>query len=309
MDQLPIRPGVLFAINFVLDLLVLCSASRVARVRASWWRLSVASLVGAGLAVVPKLAPWGSWLTSGPAVLLISVALVLLVVYPSTWAQFATLWGGFWIGLSLAGGLVKALKERYGPNAELIPLILVGSGVGLSLAGIYLVWQAYRERREVADGLYELQVRIGAERIVLTGFVDSGNSLRTPLGRQPVAVVEAQSLGAHLPREVLEALDRGWDALEALPEGWRARCQVLPYAVVGQPASTLLVFRPDGLAMRRPGGGPWAPVQGQIGLTAQALDAERRYQALLPGQMLSEAGTQPGWTDVGRGGWPDVGVR
>jgi len=309
MDQLPIRPGVLFAINFALDLLLLWSAAKIAWVRPNWWRLSLASLLGAGLAVLPGLGIWGAWLTSGIGILLLSVPLVLLVVWPSSWAKFATVWGGFWLGLSLAGGLVKALEERYGWSITSLPVILVGSGVGLSLAGLYLIWQAYRERREVADGLYELQVQIGEQTVVLTGFVDSGNSLRTPVGRQPVAVAEIGALGCLVPPEVALALDGGWDALTALPADWRGRCQVLPYTVVGQSAATLLVVKPDGLAMRPDGSGPWVPVHGHLGLTRQTLDAGSRYQALLPGQMLSEAGTQPNWADARRGGRPHVQAR
>jgi stage II sporulation protein GA (sporulation sigma-E factor processing peptidase) len=309
MDQLPIRPGVLLAINFVLDLLLLWSAAKIAWVRSSWWRLSLASLVGAGLAVLPGLGLWGPWLTSGIGVLVLSVPLVLLVVWPSSWSQFATVWGGFWLGLALAGGLVWGLHERYGSLAASLSFILVGSGVGLSLAGLYLVWQGYRERREVTDGLYELQVQFGEQTIVLTGFVDSGNSLRTPVGRQPVAVVEIEALVSLVPSEVAAAVHEGWDALTVIPPGWRVRCQVLPYAVVGRPAAALLVVRPDGLAMRPSGGGPWVSVHGQLGLAAQPLDSGGRYQALLPGQMLSEAGRQPGWADGRRGGWPDVQAR
>ncbi|MEW8978674.1 MAG: sigma-E processing peptidase SpoIIGA [Symbiobacterium sp.] len=289
------RWDLVFLINLVLDLALLGFAARVARVRFRVWRLWVAALLGASLAVAGPAAlsaaagGGGGWVVPVAALMAASGLMVLLLVWPGPWGRFAAVFGFFWVGLAAAGGLLYLLAERYPALFDSPPAILVATGVGVALGGVHLVWQAQRERAEVDDGLFELEVRLGGARSVVVALLDSGNHLRTPVGRAPVAVVEGERLRSCLPEEVLRAAGGGLDALDGLPPQWQTRCQLVPYAAVGQTGRLLLVVRPDGLAVRPRGRGDWARVEGQIGLTTGPLDPEGRYAALLPGEMVAEA--------------------
>ncbi|MFB5084523.1 sigma-E processing peptidase SpoIIGA [Symbiobacterium thermophilum] len=306
MSGLPaVRPDVFFLVNFGLDLALLWFAARAARVRYRAWRLWVAALLGAALAVLPVLlpdvpaaapaspsagpAPKAGWLFSGAALLAGSAALAWLLVWPGPWAQFAAVLGFFWTGLILSGGLLFLLAERYPALFAAPPAALVAGGAGVALAGAQLLWQAYRERAEVDDGLYELEVRVDGRREVVEGLVDSGNLLRTPVGRMPVAVVEGGRLRSLLPPAVLEAASSGPMGLDGLPAEWQSRCQLVPFAAVGRSDGWLLVIRPDGLSVRPRGRGDWVQVEGRVGLAAGPLDPEGRYAALLPAAMVAAA--------------------
>lgn len=317
------RPELLFIINLALDLALLWFAARVARVRYRVWRLWTAALLGSIMAVVPVLVPaapgvgWG-WLLSAAGLVAGSALLVLLLIWPGTWSQFLAVFGFFWAGLILAGGLLLLLAERYPAVFASPPAALVAGGVGVALGGVQLLWQAHRERAEVDDGLYELEVRVGERRAVLEALLDSGNLLRTPISRQPVAVVDRERLRGCLPQAVLDAAAAGPEGLDGLPADWQSRCQLVPYAVVGRGDALLLVIRPDGLSARPRGRGDWVALEGRLGLAAGPLDPEGRYAALLPAAMAAavrraqgRSRGSPVETQTGERGEerPDVQVR
>lgn len=284
-----IRLDILFVMNLLIDFCLFWFAGSLSWEKPRWWRVGAAAVLGAALTLLPAIQPWGAWLLTGLGLFVASILLVMVAVWPCSPLQFAAVYGALWMGVGLAGGAVKAIAERYGPDVSVTHLSLVGAGVAAALVGLPVVWQGYRERRAVRDALYQFQIRLGVQTLVLTGLVDSGNSLCTPVTRRPVAVVEAERLQPYLPPEVMEALSMGWYALEALPEAWRNRCQLVPYSAVGNPGGALLVITPDELAVWERRAGRWVTVGGLLGLAMQPLGPQGHYQALLSPQMLQEA--------------------
>ncbi|MFZ5815512.1 MAG: sigma-E processing peptidase SpoIIGA [Bacillota bacterium] len=283
------RIEILFLVNLVINGLLFWFAGSISWARPRWWRILLSAAVGAGFALLPAVAPWGRWFLTAPAVLILSLLLMLLVVWPCSRHQFVSAYGALWIVVGAAGGVNMLLAEQYNLAGQLLPVVLVAGGVGGGLAGLLLVWQGYRERKVVRDALCPLQIRFGEQRVELTGLVDSGNALRTPVVRRPVAIVEVEPLRQHLPPGVLEALTMGWHALEAIPAPWRSRCQLIPYSAVGSPEGALLAVVPDELRLWDGAGRRWIQVAGVIGLTLQPLDPQGHYQALLSPEMQQEA--------------------
>lgn len=283
-----VRLESLFVVNLVINLPLFWFAGAISWAKPRFWRVVLVATVGALLALPPAMVPWGGWLVSVPAVLLCSALLALLLTGPCSLRQFGAVFGVLWVGLGVSGGAVMILAERF----DLFPgiatrAVALAAGIPLALVILQMVWQAFRERKAIKEVLCPFQVRLGAKRLVLTGLVDSGNSLRTPVSRRPVAVVEADCLRPYLPPEVMEALSMGWDALASIPEEWRNRCQIIPYAAVGTPEGLLLVIAPDDMALWEQG--RWVPVGGVIGLSLQPVDPQGGYQALLSPSMLQEA--------------------
>lgn len=281
------RLDVLFAINLVFDLFLFWFAGNISWARPRWWRILLAAVVGAALTLLPVSTTWGYQLLTGPAVLVISGLLVLLVVWPCSPRQYVAAFGGLWVVSGAAGGVTMLLAERYttGP----LTVALVGGGMAGTLVGLQAVWQTYRERRVVCDALCPFQLQLGDQTVVLTGLVDSGNSVATPLTRRPVAIVEVDRLRPYLPPGVVEALSMGWDALAVIPPEWRNRCQLIPYSAVGNHSSALLALAPDRMSLWEKGGRRWVEVSGVIGLTLQQLESQGQYQVLLSPRMLQEA--------------------
>lgn len=284
------RLDILFGVCFLVHLLLFWFATTISWSKPRWWRVVLAATASGMVTLVPALVNWGTVLFAPSAVIAVSLLLALLVVYPCSIRQFIAVFGALWIAAPVTGGVVAALVERSGGVLGLgPPAVLVVVGFPTGLLGLALVWQAWRERQVVRDTLYQVQIEVGGQPVVLTGLFDSGNSLRTPVGRAPVAVVEVDRLRPYLPPAVVEALTMGWDALSAIPEAWQGRCQLVPYAAVGNPEGSLLVLMPDSMAIWEGRERRWVKVGGMIGLTLQPLDPHGHYQVLLPPPMLMEA--------------------
>lgn len=275
----------------MISFLLFWFAGWISWLRPRWWRLLLTAGLGAGLALAPVVTPWGRWLLSGPGLAIASVLLTFFLAWPCSVRQWWAAFGGLWVAVGAAGGgalLMAASRELEPPAGFLLSGIWITAGVALALAGLWVVWQGYRERRTVVESLRRIRIRLGKEALELSALVDSGNSLCTPVGRQPVAVVEAGALESCLPPAVREAVERGWGALDELPEEWQDRCQLVPYAVVGSSGKALLAIAPDELSLWDDERGSWVPVGGVIGLSSQSLDPQGRYRALLPLTMLQE---------------------
>lgn len=284
-----VRLDVLFGLGFMVDFLLFWFAGTISWSKLSWWRIGVAALVSGLLTVVPVLVPWGMVLFRTPVVFLVSVVLTLIVVVPCSFRQFVAVLGGLWCAAGAAGGVVFLLAEKNGLVVALgLPLWLVAAGVVTGMVGLGFIWQAFRERREVRDSLYRVQIQVGGQPVVLTALLDSGNALCTPVRRTPVAVVEAERLRPYLPPALVVALSMGWDALSAIPPSWQGRCQLVPYSAVGTASGSLLVLAPDSVCIWEGKERRWIEVSGMIGLSLQPLDPQGHYQVLLPPPMLVE---------------------
>lgn len=302
------RLDLLFMGNLLISFLLFWFAGTISWIRPRWWRLLLTAGLGSGLALAPVVAPWGRWLLSGPGLVVASVLLTSLLAWPCTARQWWALFSGLWIAVGVTGGGALLLTGRRGLAAVAVgdegilalpdslgrqagpPALWVTLGVVAALLGLVVVWQTYRERQAIKQSLYQVRIGLGEQETVLTGLLDSGNSLCTPVARRPVVVVEAELLRRSLPPAILEALSLGWEGLTAVPEEWRSRCQMIPYTAVGSREDALLLaLTPDHLSVWDGQRGRWIDVNGTVGLTLKSLDPQGSYQALLPLRILREA--------------------
>lgn len=296
---LEVAVDIVFLINFVTDLAWLAATASMAGVRARLWRLLAASAAGAAAAVWAYW-PSGRWLTSGPGVVLGSVALLLLAFWPVRLRQGLRLAGIFILTGGAMAGIAMLTGARQGATALALidpasyPGGLVSAGLLLCLVGARYLLAAFRERARLAKGLYQLTVTMGGREVQIPALMDTGNSLKDPLSGRPVVVVEARSLAGSLPPLVIEAVGAGWDAMDRLPPSWAARCRLVPFRAVGEPGGMLLAFAPDGLLVRKAGASDGVRVDGLVGLTGHRLHPEGAYRALLSPQILDAEGEVSG---------------
>ncbi len=251
--------------NFALDCAVLFLAARLGRERVGR-PLLAAALVGTLYAVVP--AAWDGGL-GGHVLCAFAMVLVawgadrpLAVVRRLTYvAGAAVLIGGVALGATAAAGLGGPSAAHPAPFAGL----MAAAGVVVVAERLAAAWRLARAPRA---GLV-LEVEVDGALARLSGFVDTGNRLRDPLGRGPVVVAEAAPLAHLLPKAVRAAYLREAaaglmpDRLATLCPAWAGRLSVVPYRAVGS-AGVLTALRPDALWALVDGGR--IPVRGLIAL-------------------------------------------
>lgn len=240
--------------NFALDCALLFLAARLGGERVGA-RLVRAAVLGTLYALLP--AAWDG----GPTGHVLCAFAMVLVAWGfdrpgvvvrrlGILAAAAVMVGGAALGAMAAAGLALPSAAHPAPFAGL------AAAAGAVVLGERLT-AAWRLCRTPGDGVV-LEVEVDGAHARLTGFVDTGNRLRDPLGRAPVVVAEAAPLALLLPVAARAAYLREAaagllpDRLASLCPAWADRLAVVPYRAVGG-TGLLTAIRPDAL---------WAVVDG-----------------------------------------------
>ena len=247
---------VLFLLNLGMNYLVLLVTAKITAVHVSRLRIALGALLGAGyavLAVVPSLG----FLAAAPMKLVSGAAIVLavfgkrreilrpMVVFFAVSAAF----GGAVYAISLGMGGGSQGGHLYLP----ISLKVLALSFALCYGALTLVFS--RLGRDTGAKLVQIEVGHRGKSVQFTGLVDTGNSLRDPIGGGGVLVVETEALASLFSREVM-ALFRGAQAdkpvellplLQQMPGG--LGFYLIPYTAVGVRGGFLLAFRPERVSM------------------------------------------------------------
>ncbi len=178
------------------------------------------------------------------------------VLYGGTASAFLT--GFSWQGTA-------GPKGMYMPFATYLTVTCAAAAASLF---VRLIVDIVKVKRQEARTKVEVTVCMGTEQLHLTGFIDSGNFLREPLSRKPVAVVKAEIMGK---------------LLKAAPDA-ACRYTAIPYSAVGTEKGIMDGYRADtmvigGMTIRN----PVLAVCGNCDFPGGEYD---RGQILLPESML-----------------------
>lgn len=234
----------LFALNLLLDyLLVLCTA-RICGVRLRRRRYLGAAVLGAAYAAASVFPALG-FLTTAPVKLIFGL-LMALIAYggEEKWLRCAL---AFFAVSALFGGAVWAISAQSGGmvgSAAVIPVsmpVLV-----LAFAVIYAVLSTvFRRSMKNADiAVSSVQLTFGSRSIELRCLRDSGNALFDPMLGDRVLIASSDTLsplfGEKLSGDCMELI--------ASPE-LSGRARLIPYSAVGTASGMLAAFRPDEISL------------------------------------------------------------
>lgn len=154
-----------------------------------------------------------------------------------------------------------------------------------------LGWGLVHETIWEKSCLVQLKITIADRTKEIPALLDTGNLLVDPITKNPVVMVEANSITELLPekiRRLSETILQGdlpnEEELDLSPD-WLVRVRLLSFMSVGRDKGFLLGIRPDEVII----GGKSFVKQAQviIGLYHLGSAEDRNYQALLPGALLA----------------------
>ncbi len=243
-----------FALNALMDYLLLLSAARLAGLPLRRRRYVLGALAGGAYAAAVFL-PGLSFLAASPVKLAAGVLLgliayggeekllrLLLLFFAVSCAMAGCVLG---LGL-LAGGGVPVVNGVFYTNVNLRILVIAGAAAYAVLSVVFRAAASHG----VKGTLLPVRVCLGGRTAELTALADSGSGLRAPDGRG-VLVTAPGALRGILPPAAAGLLtpERLW-APEELLEPLRAaapalRPRLTPYHAVGTAAGLLLTVRTD----------------------------------------------------------------
>ena len=246
---------VLFAVNLMLDYLLLVLTARLGGVYRSRWRLLLAACVGALAAVVLYFPELPLWLG-----LLARTALcagVTALAFGVERGHYLRLCGLFCVcTFALAGG-VWALALLGGSAFVRNGVVCIDLPLRLLLATAAAVWALLGicggTRLRLSKGTAKLTISLGNRSMAVRALQDSGNLLNDPVTGKRVALLSVSAASALLEpqdRPLLRMLDgRNVTAVcAALVERGAGAFRLVPYRTASG-GGLLLAFRPDRLTV------------------------------------------------------------
>lgn len=234
----------LFALNLILDyLLVLCSA-RLCGIRLRRGRYLLSALLGAfyaALSLLPELR-----FLSSAAVKLCAGALMALIAFGGEDKLWRCCLVFFAVSV-LFGGAVWAISMQNGGRSGSGLYIPVSMPVLVISFGLIYAVLSFVFRRSVKTAdvcISQAHIEFMGRSIELRCLHDSGNSLFDPVSGSSVLIAPADALSPLFPG--LEEMLRSDDCTRIITApGLEGMLRLIPYRAVGTDSGMLAAFRPD----------------------------------------------------------------
>lgn len=255
-----IYADILFALNAMIDYLLLLVSARAAGAPLHRRRFLLGAVIG-GIYAVALFLPGFSFLNHGVYKVL-SALLMLMTAYGAT--RMLLKQALIFIALTWAlGGGVMAIGMMDGARMSLgrsvvysIPDIKM---ILLSASGCYAVFtlvlpKVFRHTTAVGE-VRPVEFELMGRRIQLMALTDTGNTLSDPVTGDPVPVAEGRALYSLFPSEACPKrmdLEDPVQGIARLNQGvWRGRFYLLPYRAVGVERGFLLAVKMDRVVIGR----------------------------------------------------------
>ncbi|MBE7031043.1 MAG: sigma-E processing peptidase SpoIIGA [Ruminococcaceae bacterium] len=283
-----IYADVLFAVNLLINYILLRTTAALARIPSSPPRTLCGALAGAVYAVLiffPQIRMFYTMI----AKFAFSLVMVAVAFRIRRVRVFARVLGIFYFVSFTFGGVTLALLcytgigMRFGSVVSNgifyfdLPWTTLAVSTLIAYVVIRTVWRFYRNGR--GRDFKQVEICTLGNRVRLHALVDTGNMLTDPLTGTPVMIAELDAVQSLLPIELCELCreEPPEQALSMTEDAeWAGRLRIIPFSAVGNDNGMLLGFRPDRITVDN------CPCnQMLVGITDAPLSPRREYEALL----------------------------
>jgi len=292
VDGPKVYADVTFAINLLMDFIILWVTARLAGSRVIYFRLFTAALLGAVYSVLYLYFAMTLYY-SVPAKLLFSCLLLVIGLAPHSWTEFKKALVYFYgISFTVAGASIAAsyLAAVPGQGFSFSYLWLLAGATFALLIGVF--GEKYLLRRIVPNLLrFGVELRFGAHSCNGQGFLDTGNGLKDPLTKRPVVVAEYEFLKPCLPQDFQQAFDDNRDEDDILNRlshsSWANRLRIIPFSSIGRKNGILVGVRADSILVNM---GKKNVLHNNvvIGIYRDKLSQDGSYHLLIPSEIVNQ---------------------
>ena len=223
---------VLIMENFLINLFLLRTTVQTIKKQASTLRLIIASIIGS-LYVLAIVIPQLKIFTGG--IFKVAIAMLMLIIAIGYRDLFGFLKGTiiFILYSMVLAGIAFYIAIQENPNLQPNATIYNFSykNIILALMALYLVINRIviyvKERRQLTNYIYNIEVCIDGIKTRINAFLDTGNDLREPVTNLPVIIVE---------KDIFKDVKLKNHSIYSIP-----------YSVVSGYAGSLIGIKPDGV--------------------------------------------------------------
>lgn len=249
--------------NVCMNYIILFATGLIHRTKIKGWRILVSSLIG-GVYAILSFAPIIEIYSNLLFKVLLSIVMVYIAFHPSNVKLLLKELIIFYLVSFAFGGCAFCLLYFIRPQDILmrngvltgtypIKIALLGGIVGFVVVNI--AFKVVKGKLSKKDMFCEVTVFLNNKQKTIKAFIDTGNLLKDPISGMPVMVIEAVELEEMLPKEIIihinEILEgKRIEVLSELPNEYKLKFRVIPFASLGKQNGMLLGFIADKVELR-----------------------------------------------------------
>lgn len=246
--------------NLIMNLIILYATSLILKIKVSFFRLLLASLIGAIYAALQYISNM-KILSNIIIKTFLSIIIIWVAFHPQNMKKMCKQLLLFYLTTFTFGGVATYLiyvlkpqniiiKNGMYVGTYVLKVIFVGAILG---TGILLVsFKISKNKISKKDMICKILIKLNGKEITLNTMVDTGNMLREPITGNPVAVVEKNSLYDVLPKEILNNTESilGGDfgkIPEDIKQEYIPKLKFIPFSSLGKQNGMLIGIKPEKL--------------------------------------------------------------
>lgn len=196
--------------NLLIDGLLLWLVLQCLKEKTNWWGLVLASVFGAGFALAsPSIKLDGILAFALKICVAVVMCIMLCLNFRKLWLKtllfvlFTFGFGGILLALFSFMGVSTVTGLAFGYNSE-IPLGAILAGIIIFAVMIVRLIKKFYRRKSLVQFFYPIELTVNHKKVILQGFLDTGNTLNSAENK-PVVIVGGKQLNGWFNAE--EQLD------------------------------------------------------------------------------------------------------
>ena len=285
---------VLFAVNGIVNFMLLLATSKISKIQTPTWRLLIGSLLGAVYAVcmffpqIEALYTIVSKITFSFILIAVTFTIKKLKHFLKTVFIFyitSFVFGGIALGLFYFIGFGKGTVISNGIFYFNLPWRILAIASVSAYGIIRFVWKVAKTDR--MRDYKQIDIYLNGNKVSLNALVDTGNMLSEPVSKLPVIVAEFSVISSILPQSFISL----YHSLENCPENiilenqdsfLASRLRIIPFSSLGTSDGMLIGVKPDSVKI-----GKSFYNDIIIGIYNNKLSKNMDYNALLNPEIIS----------------------
>lgn len=246
--------------NLIMNLIILYATGLILKIKVSFFRLLLASLIGAIYAALQYISNI-KILSNITIKTFLSIIIIWVAFHPQNMKKMCKQLLLFYLTTFTFGGVATYLiyvlkpqniimKNGMYVGTYVLKVIFIGAILG---TGILLVsFKISKNKISKKDMICKILIKLNGKEITLNTIVDTGNMLKEPITGNPVAVVEKNSLYDVLPKEILNNTESilGGDfgkIPEDIKQEYIPKLKFIPFSSLGKQNGMLIGIKPEKL--------------------------------------------------------------
>lgn len=236
---------VVFLENISMNSIILYATGVVTKTKCKIWKILLSSLIGAIYVIGTYLSNSYIYLNLISKILL-SISMVYIAFNPKNLKLLFKYVIIFYLTSFVFGGCAFFLLYYIKPQEILykngfltgtypIKIAFLGAMIGLVI--ISIAFKIIKNRLSKNDMFCDLKIKYKNKIVLVHAMIDTGNLLKDPITRMPVAVVQKNMLEKIIEKDVLDSLEdvingTNEDLIEKIGEDYISRFRLIPFSSI-----------------------------------------------------------------------------